>query len=207
MIQNQKIKMIRNTYLSTVALICITISSCYGDSIHKINHGEETKLIKLTTTKGNIVIKLFSDKAPETVKNFLNYTENGNYNGTIFHRVIQNFMVQGGGLMPDMSEFVSNAPVVNESNNDLSNKKGTVAMARTSDPHSATSQFFINLKDNDFLDKKNAPDGYGYCVFGEVVEGMDIVENIGTVSTGNTGGHGDVPQEPIVVEKVEVIKE
>jgi len=207
MIQNQKIKMIRNTYLSTVALICITISSCYGDSIHKINHGEETKLIKLTTTKGNIVIKLFSDKAPETVKNFLNYTENGNYNGTIFHRVIENFMVQGGGLMPDMSEFVSNAPVVNESNNDLSNKKGTVAMARTSDPHSATSQFFINLKDNDFLDKKNAPDGYGYCVFGEVVEGMDIVENIGTVSTGNTGGHGDVPQEPIVVEKVEVIKE
>jgi len=207
MIQNQKIKMIRNTYLSTVALICITISSCYGDSIHKINHGEETKLIKLTTTKGNIVIKLFSDKAPETVKNFLNYTENGNYNGTIFHRVIQNFMVQGGGLMPDMSEFVSNAPVVNESNNDLSNKKGTVAMARTSDPHSATSQFFINLKDNDFLDKKNASDGYGYCVFGEVVEGMDIVENIGTVSTGNTGGHGDVPQEPIVVEKVEVIKE
>ena len=207
MIQNQKIKMIRNTYLSTVALICITISSCYGDSIHKINHGEETKLIKLTTTKGNIVIKLFSDKAPETVKNFLNYTENGNYNGTIFHRVIENFMVQGGGLMPDMSEFVSNAPVVNESNNDLSNKKGTVAMARTSDPHSATSQFFINLKDNDFLDKKNAPDGYGYCVFGEVVEGMDIVENIGTVSTGNTGGHGDVPQEPIVVEKVEVIEE
>lgn len=199
--------MIRNTYLSTVALICITISSCYGDSIHKINHGEETKLIKLTTTKGNIVIKLFSDKAPETVKNFLNYTENGNYNGTIFHRVIENFMVQGGGLMPDMSEFVSNAPVVNESNNDLSNKKGTVAMARTSDPHSATSQFFINLKDNDFLDKKNAPDGYGYCVFGEVVEGMDIVENIGTVSTGNTGGHGDVPQEPIVVEKVEVIEE
>lgn len=199
--------MIRNTYLSTVALICITISSCYGDSIHKINHEEETKLIKLTTTKGNIVIKLFSDKAPETVKNFLNYTENGNYNGTIFHRVIENFMVQGGGLMPDMSEFASNAPVVNESNNDLSNKKGTIAMARTSDPHSATSQFFINLKDNDFLDKKNAPDGYGYCVFGEVVEGMDIVENIGTVSTGNTGGHGDVPQEPIVVEKVEVIEE
>jgi peptidyl-prolyl cis-trans isomerase B (cyclophilin B) len=199
--------MLRNKYLSTVALICITISSCYGDSIQKINNEEETKLIKLTTTKGNIVIKLFSDKAPETVKNFLNYTKNGSYNGTIFHRVIENFMVQGGGLMPDMTEFESNAPVVNESNNDLSNKKGTIAMARTSDPHSATSQFFINLKDNDFLDKKNAPDGYGYCVFGEVVEGMDIIENIGTVSTGNMGGHGDVPQEPIVVEKVEVIEE
>ena len=199
--------MIRNIYFSTFALICITISSCYGDSIQKINHGEETKLIKLTTTKGNIVIKLFADKAPETVKNFLNYTGNGNYNGTIFHRVIENFMIQGGGLLPDMSEFASNAPVVNESNNDLSNKKGTIAMARTSDPHSATSQFFINLKDNDFLDKKNAPDGYGYCVFGEVVEGIEIVEEIGTVSTGNKNGHSDVPQDTITIETVEIIKE
>ena len=199
--------MLRNKYLSTVALICITISSCYGDSIQKINNEEETKLIKLTTTKGNIVIKLFSDKAPETVKNFLNYTENGSYNGTIFHRVIENFMVQGGGLMPDMTEFESNPPVVNESNNDLSNKKGTIAMARTSDPHSATSQFFINLKDNDFLDKKNAPDGYGYCVFGEVVEGIEIVEEIGTVSTGNKNGHSDVPQDTITIETVEIIKE
>ncbi|MBT3548539.1 MAG: peptidylprolyl isomerase [Gammaproteobacteria bacterium] len=164
-------------------------------------------MIKLTTTKGNIVIKLFADKAPETVKNFLNYTENGNYNGTIFHRVIENFMIQGGGLLPDMSEFASNAPVVNESNNDLSNKKGTIAMARTSDPHSATSQFFINLKDNDFLDKKNAPDGYGYCVFGEVVEGIEIVEEIGTVSTGNKNGHSDVPQDTITIETVEIIKE
>ncbi|MBT3697713.1 MAG: peptidyl-prolyl cis-trans isomerase [Gammaproteobacteria bacterium] len=164
-------------------------------------------MIKLTTTKGNIVIKLFSDKAPETVKNFLNYTENGSYNGTIFHRVIENFMVQGGGLMPDMTEFESNPPVVNESNNDLSNKKGTIAMARTSDPHSATSQFFINLKDNDFLDKKNAPDGYGYCVFGEVVEGINVIEEIGTVATTNKSGHGDVPQEAIIIESVEVIEE
>ena len=199
--------MLRNKYLSTVALICITISSCYGDSIQKIIHGEQTKLIKLTTTKGNIVIKLFSDKAPETVKNFLNYTENGSYNGTIFHRVIENFMVQGGGLMPDMTEFESNPPVVNESNNDLSNKKGTIAMARTSDPHSATSQFFINLKDNDFLDKRNAPDGYGYCVFGEVVEGINVIEEIGTVATTNKSGHGDVPQETIIIESVEVIEE
>jgi peptidyl-prolyl cis-trans isomerase B (cyclophilin B) len=164
-------------------------------------------LIKLTTTKGNIVIKLFSDKAPETVKNFLNYTKDGSYNGTIFHRVIENFMVQGGGLMPDMTEFESNAPVVNESNNDLSNKKGTIAMARTSDPHSATSQFFINLKDNDFLDKKNAPDGYGYCVFGEVVEGINVIEEIGTVATTNKSGHGDVPQETIIIESVEVVEE
>ncbi|MBT5644229.1 MAG: peptidyl-prolyl cis-trans isomerase [Gammaproteobacteria bacterium] len=164
-------------------------------------------MIKLTTTKGNIVIELFSDKAPETVKNFLNYTENGSYNGTIFHRVIENFMVQGGGLMPDMTEFESNPPVVNESNNDLSNKKGTIAMARTSDPHSATSQFFINLKDNDFLDKKNAPDGYGYCVFGEVVEGINVIEEIGTVATTNKSGHGDVPQETIIIESVEVIEE
>ena len=106
-----------------------------------------------------------------------------------------------------MTEFESNAPVVNESNNDLSNKKGTIAMARTSDPHSATSQFFINLKDNDFLDKKNAPDGYGYCVFGEVVEGINVIEEIGTVATTNKSGHGDVPQETIIIESVEVVEE
>ena len=184
--------------------MCITISSSYGYGIGK-NNNEDIKLIKLTTNKGNIVIKLFEDKAPETVKNFINYTNNGSYNGTIFHRVIQNFMIQGGGLLPDMTQINSNAPVVNEANNDLSNKKGTIAMARTSDPHSATSQFFINLKDNDFLDKKNAPDGWGYCVFGEVTEGLDVVETIGAVDTGNKAGHGDVPTETIIIESVEIL--
>lgn len=197
--------MVKNIYFFALALMCITISSSYGDSIVKNNNNEDIKLIKLTTNKGNIVIKLFEDKAPETVKNFINYTNNGSYNGTIFHRVIKNFMIQGGGMLPDMSQINSNAPVVNEANNNLSNKKGTIAMARTSDPHSATSQFFINLKDNEFLDKNNAPDGWGYCVFGEVTEGIDVVENIGTVTTGNKAGHGDVPIEKIVIEKVEVL--
>ena len=197
--------MVKNIYFFALALMCITISSSYGYGIGKNNNNEDIKLIKLTTNKGNIVIKLFEDKAPETVKNFINYTNNGSYNGTIFHRVIKNFMIQGGGMLPDMSQINSNAPVVNEANNNLSNKKGTIAMARTSDPHSATSQFFINLKDNEFLDKNNAPDGWGYCVFGEVTEGIDVVENIGTVTTGDKAGHGDVPIETIVIEKVEVL--
>ena len=197
--------MVKNIYFFALALMCITISSSYGDSIAKNNNNEDIKLIKLTTNKGNIVIELFEDKAPETVKNFINYTNNGSYNGTIFHRVIQNFMKQGGGLLPDMTQISSNAPVVNEANNDLSNKKGTIAMARTSDPHSATSQFFINLKDNDFLYKKNATDGWGYCVFGEVTQGLDIVEAIGSVDTGNKAGHGDVPIETIIIENVEVL--
>ena len=197
--------MIKNIYFFALALMCTTISSSYGDSIVKNNNTEDIKLIKLTTNKGSIVIKLFEEKAPETVKNFINYTTSGSYNGTIFHRVIKDFMIQGGGMLPDMTQINSNAPVVNEANNDLSNKKGTIAMARTSDPHSATSQFFINLKDNDFLDKKNAQDGWGYCVFGEVTEGLDIVENIGTVATNNKAGHGDVPIETIIIESVEVL--
>tara|TARA_B100001778_G_scaffold111407_1_gene91201 strand:- start:1290 stop:1886 length:597 start_codon:yes stop_codon:yes gene_type:complete len=197
--------MIKNIYYLALALMFITISSSYGASIVKNNNTEDIKLIKLTTNHGSIVIKLFEDKAPETVKNFLNYASNGSYNGTIFHRVIANFMIQGGGMLPDMTQISSNKPVVNEANNNLSNKKGTIAMARTSDPHSATSQFFINLKDNDFLDKKNAPDGWGYCVFGEVTEGIDIVEKIGTVTTGDKAGHGDVPIETIIIENVEVL--
>ena len=196
--------MVKNIYFFA-ALMCITISSSYGYGIGKNNNNEDIKLIKLTTNKGSIVIKLYEDKAPETVKNFVNYTKSGSYNGTIFHRVIQNFMIQGGGLLPDMTQINSNPPVVNEANNDLSNKKGTIAMARTSDPHSATSQFFINLKDNDFLDKKNAPDGWGYCVFGEVTEGLDVVEAIGTVETGNKAGHGDVPIETIIIESAEIL--
>ena len=186
-------------------LFC-TIFPSYGDIIHEIKNTEDTKLIKLTTNQGEITIKLFEAEAPETVKNFLQYAKSEAFNGTIFHRVIANFMIQGGGLMPDMTQIPSNAPVVNESNNNLSNKKGTLAMARTSDPHSATSQFFINLKDNDFLDKANAPDQYGYCVFGEVVEGIEVVEKIGQVQTGNASGHSDVPLEAILIESVTIIE-
>ena len=185
--------------------MCLTITFSYGCSKIGINEQEERTLIKLNTNKGNIIIKLFSEDAPETSKNFINYVEGGNYNGTVFHRVINNFMIQGGGHLPDMSEISTDPPIVNESNNNISNKKGTIAMARTSDPNSATSQFFINLKDNDFLDMKNSPDGYGYCVFGEVVEGIEIVESIGNAETGNKAGHADVPLADIVIESAELI--
>lgn len=193
--------------LILIFLLTLTITSSYGASKIENNKHEDTTLIKIYTTQGEIELKLFDDKAPETTKNFILYAESGKYNGTIFHRVIKDFMIQGGGHLPDLSEIATESPVVNESNNDLSNKKGTIAMARTSDPHSATSQFFINLKNNDFLDKKNAPDNYGYCVFGEVTNGIDVVEKIGEVQTGRNGMYDDVPMETVVIEKVEIIKE
>ena len=193
--------------LILIFLLSLTITSSYGASKIENNESEDTTLIKIYTTQGEIELKLFDDKAPETTKNFILYAEAGKYNGTIFHRVIKDFMIQGGGHLPDLSEIATESPVVNESNNGLSNKKGTIAMARTSDPHSATSQFFINLKDNDFLDKKNAPDNYGYCVFGEVTNGIDIVEKIGESQTGRNGMYDDVPTETVLIEKVEIIKE
>ena len=193
--------------LILIFLLSFTITSSYGTSKIENNESEDTTLIKIYTTQGEIELKLFDDKAPETTKNFILYAEAGKYNGTIFHRVIKDFMIQGGGHLPDLSEIATESPVVNESNNGLSNKKGTIAMARTSDPHSATSQFFINLKDNDFLDKKNAPDNYGYCVFGEVTNGIDVVEKIGESQTGRNGMYDDVPMETVLIEKVEIIKE
>ena len=189
--------------LSYFLLLFTFVSPCY--SIQELGKIEEIKLVKLETNKGNITIKLFANEAPETVKNFLYYAENGHYEGTIFHRVIKGFMIQGGGHLPDMSPINPIAPVVNESNNNLSNKKGTVAMARTNDPHSATSQFFINLVTNEFLDKKNAQDDFGYCVFGEVIEGMEIAESIGEVATNNKSGHSDVPVENVIINKIQVI--
>ncbi len=186
-------------------LVFISISSC-SDIIHDNKITKETKLIKLSTNMGDITIELFQEKAPETVANFLKYTNDGKLNGTIFHRVIPNFMIQGGGHLPDMSQIDTYDPIINESNNDLSNKKGTIAMARTSSPNSATSQFFINLRDNEFLDRSNSADGYGYCVFGQVTEGIEIVEQIGSVATGNSSGHSDVPIENITITEVTVIE-
>ena len=186
-------------------LVFITTTSC-SDIIHENNASKETKLIKLTTNMGDITIELYQDKAPETVANFLKYTKEGKLNGTIFHRVIPNFMIQGGGHLPDMSQIDTFDPIINESDNNISNKKGTIAMARTSSPNSATSQFFINLRDNDFLDKVNAADGYGYCVFGQVTEGIEIVEQIGLVATGNNAGHSDVPIENIIINSVDIIE-
>lgn len=158
-------------------------------------------MITLTTNFGVIKINLLEDKAPNTCKNFLDYVKSGFYDGTIFHRVIDGFMIQGGGFDADMNQKDVNAAIKNEANNGVGNKTGTLAMARTADPHSATAQFFINVNDNDFLDFKNeSQQGWGYCVFAEVVEGMDVVNKIKEVNTGNHGHHGDVPLENVVLE-------
>ncbi len=161
-------------------------------------------MIKLTTSHGDILVELDADKAPKTCANFEQYVRDGHYDGTIFHRVIDGFMVQGGGMTPDFTPKPTRAPVANEAKNGLKNLTGTLAMARTSDPHSATSQFFINVSDNGFLDYPGQ-DGWGYCVFGRVVEGMDNVETIKGVSTGSRSGHQDVPTENVVIEKAEII--
>lgn len=163
-------------------------------------------MILMKTTKGDIKLELDAEKAPNTVSNFIKYAESGHYNGTIFHRVIPNFMIQGGGFTPEMAQ--KNAPhtVDNEAGNGLKNDVGTIAMARTPDPHSAGAQFFINTKDNDFLNfTAPTPQGWGYCVFGKVVEGMDVVKKIDGVDTSSKNGHGDVPVEPIVINEVTVV--
>ena len=162
--------------------------------------------VKLTTNHGDIVIELDAEKAPETVKNFLAYVEAGHYDNTIFHRVINGFMIQGGGMEPGMKQKDTKAPIKNEASNGLKNEAGTIAMARTQDPHSATAQFFINVADNDFLNYRS-PDvqGWGYCVFGRVSEGMDVVNKIKSVKTGTSGFHQDVPKEDVIIQRAEVI--
>lgn len=162
-------------------------------------------MVKLHTNKGTIVLELNAEKAPKTVENFLDYARNGFYDGTIFHRVIDGFMIQGGGMEPGMREKKTNSPIQNEANNGLTNERGTIAMARTPDPHSATAQFFINVSDNTFLNfRSETMDGWGYCVFGKVVDGMDVVDSIRNVETGSFGFHQDVPKQDIVIESVEV---
>ncbi|MFZ6050022.1 peptidylprolyl isomerase [Pseudomonas sp. CR3202] len=164
-------------------------------------------MIKLHTNHGVITLQLFEDKAPETAANFKEYVKSGHYDGTIFHRVIGNFMIQGGGFEPGMKQKATRAPIKNEANNGLSNKVGTIAMARTMEPHSASAQFFINVADNSFLNH-SAPtvQGWGYAVFGEVVEGMDVVNKIKAVATTMKAGHQDVPVDDVVIEKAEIIE-
>ena len=157
----------------------------------------------LTTPLGDIVIELDAEKAPKTCANFIQYVEDGHYDDTIFHRVIDGFMIQGGGFMADMMQKATRDPIENEADNGLSNVTGTIAMARTPDPHSASAQFFINVSDNTFLDHPGQ-DGWGYCVFGRVVEGMDVVNRIKGVATGNRAGHQDVPIDPIVIERATI---
>lgn len=163
-------------------------------------------MIRLQTNLGNIDIELDFDKAPKTAANFEQYAKDGHFDGTLFHRVINGFMIQGGGLLPDMSPKPTREPIENEADNGLKNVTGSVAMARTNDPHSATSQFFINVADNAFLDHSSpTPQGWGYCVFGKVVDGMDVVNDIKNKPTTSRMGHQDVPAEDIVIEKAEVI--
>ncbi|AMR77524.1 peptidylprolyl isomerase [Cupriavidus taiwanensis] len=163
--------------------------------------------VQLQTNKGVITLELDAEKAPKTVENFLSYVRKGHYDNTIFHRVIKNFMIQGGGFEPGMKQKDTDAPIENEAGNGLKNDRYTVAMARTNAPHSATAQFFINVVDNDFLNFSSpTPQGFGYAVFGKVVDGTDVVEQIKGVRTGSSGFHQDVPLEDVVIEKAVVVE-
>jgi peptidyl-prolyl cis-trans isomerase B (cyclophilin B) len=180
----------KRTLISIMAVWAICFAAIAGDN----------PKVDLDTSKGKIVLELNSDKAPQTVKNFLAYVDAGYYDGTIFHRVIPDFMIQGGGFTANMKQKRSQVPIQNEADNGLRNQRGTIAMARTQDPHSASAQFFINTKDNDFLNHKGkSPQGWGYAVFGRVVEGIGVVDAISKVKTVTRGMHRNVPAEPIVI--------
>lgn len=169
--------------------------------------GQNKPVVIIETTMGNIKVELYPDKAPITVQNFLNYVKEGFYNGTIFHRVIKNFMIQGGGFTEDMHQKATKPPIKNEANNGLKNKRGTIAMARTIVIDSATSQFFINQKDNPFLDHRdNTLQGFGYAVFGSVIEGMDVVDKIAAVRTTTVKGFQDVPFTPVVIKTIRLVQ-
>ena len=186
--------------LLSIALCLIAVSSGYAAGEPGVN-----PVVVMETSLGNIKIELFQKEAPISVKNFLDYTNSGFYNGTIFHRVINGFMIQGGGFTPDMNQKKTNAPIKNEATNGLKNDRGTIAMARTMDPNSATAQFFINVMNNNGLNRPN-PDGYGYAVFGKVIEGMEVVDKIKAVKTGVSRGFRDVPETQVLIKSVKVQK-
>jgi peptidyl-prolyl cis-trans isomerase B (cyclophilin B) len=188
------------------ALLALLLCGAMQSS-HSLTQGKQGKknMVKLHTNHGVITLQLDAEKAPLTVKNFLEYVNSGFYDNTVFHRVIDSFMIQGGGFEPGMKQKKTNAPIKNEAANGLGNETYTIAMARTSDPHSATAQFFINTKNNRFLNHPGQ-DGWGYCVFGKVVEGTEVVDAIGKVRTGFRAGHQDVPEEDVVITKAEVVK-
>ncbi|WP_296654219.1 peptidylprolyl isomerase [Paraburkholderia sp.] len=163
-------------------------------------------MVELHTNHGVIKLELNAEKAPKTVENFLAYVKKGHYDGTVFHRVIDGFMIQGGGFEAGMKQKPTDAPIENEANNGLKNERGSIAMARTNDPHSASSQFFINVADNDFLNHSSpSPQGWGYAVFGKVVEGLEVVDKIKKVKTGSKGFHQDVPVDDVVIEKAVIV--
>jgi peptidyl-prolyl cis-trans isomerase B (cyclophilin B) len=189
----------RKISLCAALLILFSTISAWAD--------EPNAQVQMETSMGMIVLDLDAKAAPQTVANFLAYVHSGFYDGTIFHRVIKAFMIQGGGFSAEMQQKTTQPPIANEADNGLKNNLGTIAMARTNAPHSATAQFFINLKDNDFLNHTaKTPSGWGYCVFGRVVKGIEIVQAIENVKTGTRSGHGDVPVEPVVIKKVVVLE-
>jgi cyclophilin family peptidyl-prolyl cis-trans isomerase len=185
-----------------VVVLCFVVLGVVAGSARAAN-----PVVVVETSMGNIEIELFEDKAPVTVKNFLQYAADKHYDGTIFHRVISDFMVQGGGFEPGMKEKKTRDPIKNESSNGLSNLKGTVAMARTGEPNSATAQWYVNVKDNTFLDRAKARDGVGYCVFGRVIKGMDVVDKIKEVETDTVKGFENVPTKDVVIKSVRVKEE
>jgi peptidyl-prolyl cis-trans isomerase B (cyclophilin B) len=186
--------------------LLLALSALYLETGSSQMNPADTTTVQMQTSMGTITLELYPDKAPVTVENFLGYIRDGFYDGTVFHRVIPGFMLQGGGFGPDMAEKPTRSPIQNEANNGLKNDTGTVAMARTPNPHSASSQFFINLKDNDFLNfTAETQQGWGYAVFGKVSDGMDVVHAIAAVPTGSHGAHQDVPVEPVIIEKVTIL--
>lgn len=193
-------------FIFTLATFLVPSAQAANSSSQEGTTMSTNPQVLLHTNKGDITLELNAEKAPKTVENFLNYVNAGFYDGTIFHRVIPNFMVQGGGFEPGMAQKNTNDPVENEANNGLKNDMYTVAMARTSDPHSATAQFFINVANNDFLNHTNpTPNGWGYAVFGKVVEGQDVVDTLKGVKTGSKGFHQDVPVEDLIIESASVV--
>ncbi len=194
------------TMVATLAMAPVGMAFSQTSNQKDVSSMSNTR-VKLVTNKGDIVLELDGQKAPVTTENFLNYVKDGFYTNVVFHRVIPNFMIQGGGFEPGMNQKDTNAPIKNEADNGLKNDKYTIAMARTQDPHSASAQFFINTNNNDFLNF-TAPttQGWGYAVFGKVVEGTEVVDAIEKVQTGNRGYHGDVPTEDVVIESAEIVE-
>lgn len=192
--------------MNTLRIVVLTLALCLGAilTLPGQSKAAQLPLVQIETSMGDIVVELNSEKAPQTVSNFLFYVKTGFYTNTIFHRVIDGFMIQGGGFTPDMQQKeITRKPVMNEAANGLKNDPYTIAMARTSDPHSATAQFFINVADNASLNYKNSTvGGFGYAVFGKVVKGQDVVDRIKSVSTGNTGPHQNVPKDPVVIKSI-----
>ena len=204
---------IKKHLIYSIAIVaCLAIVACKPSQTDKdnesMNNQTENAVVTLKTSEGDIKIELNADKAPITVANFLRYAEEGFYDDTIFHRVIPNFMIQGGGFTEDMRQKQTHPDIKNEADNGLKNDRGTIAMARTPNPDSASSQFFINLKNNDFLNfRDKSMQGWGYCVFGKVISGMEVVDKIATVKTGSSKGHQDVPMQAITITKATVENE